>query len=174
MPDAGAATSTRRSASPCRARRSARPRTCRAASSCSVAGLPQLVEVLPPAAASALCGDPGVVIADARPARRFAEGHIADAIHLPCAATGAAASDALARLVGKHTVVVYGDSTAEARSVAESLQAHGARDHLRVVVLDGGFGAWSEAGLACSSGPCPECADKGAPSSHEHMEARAP
>src|SRR6185503_6737476 len=53
---------------------------------------------LDPAEASALCGRPGVVVADARSAEKFAEGHVAGAIHLPCDAEGRVASDALSHL----------------------------------------------------------------------------
>ena len=49
--------------------------------------------------------------------------------------------------------MVYGDSTEEALPVAEELRRRGDRPGLRVAVLAGGFPAWSQAGLACSSGP---------------------
>ncbi len=125
-----------------------------------------LVETLAPAAAVRVCGDRGVLVADSRAAGRFAEGHVANALHLPCAASGGAAQSALALLEDKHTLIVYGDTTDEARPVAEELQrrAQGARAaELRVVVLEGGFPAWSREGLACSSGPCPDCSEKKAP-----------
>lgn len=118
------------------------------------------VEVLPPAQAVRLCGDQGVLVADARPATRFAEGHVAGALHLPCAASSSEATSAMARMHDKHTVIVYGDSTAEARPVAEDLRRRAGRPGLRMVVLEGGFSAWSTAGLACSSGPCPHCAEQ--------------
>jgi 3-mercaptopyruvate sulfurtransferase SseA len=113
--------------------------------------------VLPPDRAVRLCGDRGVLVADARPPQRFAEGHVSDAVHLPCAAPSADATSVVASLRDKHTLIVYGDSTAEARPVAEDLRRRIGRPDLRVVVLDGGFPAWSQAGLACSSGPCPQC-----------------
>jgi 3-mercaptopyruvate sulfurtransferase SseA len=119
-------------------------------------GLPA-VEVLPPDRAVKLCGDRGVLVADTRPSQRFAEGHVAEAVHLPCAAPRAEASTVVARLASKHTLIVYGDTTEEARPVAEDLRRHIGRPDLRVVVLDGGFPAWNRAGLACSSGPCKEC-----------------
>lgn len=115
------------------------------------------VEVLPPDRAVQLCGDRGVLVADTRPPQRFAEGHISDAVHLPCAAPSADATTVIAHLHDRHTLIVYGDSTAEARPVAEDLRRRIGRADLRVIVLDGGFPAWSQAGLACSSGPCPEC-----------------
>ncbi len=123
------------------------------------AGQPK-VEVLPPVEAVRLCGDPGVVIADVRPPTQFAQGHVAQAIHLPCAAPSTEAESAVSRLAGKHTLIVYGDSTEEARPVAEDLRRRLPRADMRVVVLDGGFPAWNQAGLACSSGPCLECAEK--------------
>jgi len=107
-----------------------------------------------PADAIRLCGHPEIVIADTRPAGRFAEGHVAGAIHLPCDAAGSVASDALARLDGASTVIVYGESSEDATPVAVSLRR---RLHHRVAVLKGGFATWNQAGLACASGPCDEC-----------------
>ena len=117
------------------------------------------VEILPPDHAVQLCGDQSVLVADARPPRRFAEGHVSGAVHLPCAAPQAEASTVMSRLAQKHTLIVYGDTTAEARPVAEDLRRRIGRSDLKVVVIDGGFPAWSQAGLACSSGPCPECTE---------------
>jgi rhodanese-related sulfurtransferase len=103
-------------------------------------------------------------IADARSAAAYAEGHVAGAVHLPCDAGGQAAVEALAHFDRAHSIVVYGDSTDDARPVADSLQ----RRHpgVRVSVLAGGFPAWSSAGLACASGPCDEC--KAASMAGEH------
>jgi rhodanese-related sulfurtransferase len=115
------------------------------------------VEIEPRAAAE-LCGQPGVVIADARPAARYTEGHIAGAIHLPCDATGRVASDAFAHLDGTRTIIVYGQSTDEARPVAASLRRRYRAD---VRVLKGGFAGWDRAGLACASGPCDDCKEHG-------------
>jgi rhodanese-related sulfurtransferase len=108
-----------------------------------------------PAQAAELCGRPDVVLADARPAAKFADGHVAGAVHLPCDAAGQVAADALAHFERAGTIVVYGDSTDEARPVALSL----ARRHrdVRVAILSGGFPAWAASGLACESGPCVEC-----------------
>jgi rhodanese-related sulfurtransferase len=108
-----------------------------------------------PAEAAAWCGQPDVVIADARSAEAYAEGHVAGAVHLPCAANGSAASEALAKFSGARRIVVYGQSSAEARPVAESLQRRLPKAHVQV--LAGGFPAWAGAGLACASGPCDEC-----------------
>lgn len=114
---------------------------------------------LDPAEASSLCGRPDVVVADTRAAERFAEGHVAGAIHLPCDAEGQVASDALSHLEGAHTILVYGDDTASALPVAASLRRR--IHHGDVRVLRGGFAAWSHAGLACASGPCEECTRTG-------------
>jgi rhodanese-related sulfurtransferase len=116
------------------------------------AALPALVS---PAAASALCGQANVVIADTRSAAAFAEGHVAGAVHLPCDADGKSAVEALAHFSHAQTIVVYGASTDEARPVADSLQRR--HPDVKVALLDGGFAAWSAAGLACASGPCDEC-----------------
>jgi 3-mercaptopyruvate sulfurtransferase SseA len=130
--------------------------------SCS-AGHAPAIEVLPPARAAGLCGDPTVLIADARPPERFAAGHVAEAVHLPCASSSARVSSVMAGIAAMRTVIVYGDSTAEARPVAEDLRRRVGRPDLRVVVLEGGFPAWSQAGLACVSGPCGACtAEQGA------------
>ena len=111
--------------------------------------------VMSPAEASGLCGAANVVIADTRPANAFAEGHVAGAVHLPCDAGGQSAVDALARFSHAQTILVYGASTDDARPVADSLQRR--HPDVRVAILDGGFPAWSQAGLACASGPCEEC-----------------
>lgn len=115
------------------------------------------VEVLPPAEAVSLCGDAETLLADARPAEEFAEGHVTGAIHLPCAASGSAARAAVDLLAGRHTLIVYGDATEDAQPVAEELSRRAGRPDLRVIVIAGGFPAWSQAGLACSSGPCLDC-----------------
>jgi rhodanese-related sulfurtransferase len=133
------------------------PRVCSAGAEHAGVPAPPAVELLSLAQVASLCGDPRAMVADARSAERFAEGHVAGAIHLPCASSRVAASAALDRLVGKETLVVYGDSTEEAMPVAEELRRRGDRPGLRVAVLAGGFPAWSQAGLACSSGPCADC-----------------
>jgi rhodanese-related sulfurtransferase len=115
------------------------------------------VEVLAPAAADALCGDPQTLIADVRSETAFAEGHVTGALHLPCASSGSAATAAVDLLAGHHTLLVYGERTDDAKVVADELRARGGRPDLRVLVIDGGFAAWNRAGLACSSGPCPSC-----------------
>jgi rhodanese-related sulfurtransferase len=121
------------------------------------AGAEPAVAVLSLAQVASLCGDPRALVADARNAERFAEGHVAGAIHLPCASSRVAATAALDLLAGKETLVVYGDGTDDAVPVAEELRRRGDRPGLRVAVLAGGFPAWSQAGLACSSGPCADC-----------------
>jgi len=123
------------------------------------------VEVLSLAQVASLCGNPRALVADARSAERFAEGHISGAIHLPCASSRMAASAALEQLTDKDTLVVYGDGTSDAVPVADELRRrvenaglHAASQAgMRVAVLEGGFAAWSQAGLACSSGPCAGC-----------------
>jgi rhodanese-related sulfurtransferase len=115
------------------------------------------VELLSLAQVASLCGDPRALVADARNAEQFADGHVAGAIHLPCASSRVAATAALDQLAGKETLVVYGDGTDDALPVAEELRRRGDRPGLRVAVLAGGFRAWSQAGLACSSGPCADC-----------------
>ena len=113
-----------------------------------------------PAHVASLCGRSDVIVADARPAARYAEGHIAGAVHLPCDADGRSLSDALGRFSGASMIVVYGEGTEDARAVAASLlrrNPHGAR----VAILRGGFAAWSAGARACESGPCEECSTGG-------------
>ena len=126
------------------------------ATTCSEPAPVKPLAVLPPARAVRLCGENGVLIADVRGPERFAEGHVAGAVHLPCAAPGDVLARALEAAAGKHTLVVYGETTADARTVAESLRPK-LPGGLEVVVLEGGFAAWNAEGLACSSGPCPDC-----------------
>jgi rhodanese-related sulfurtransferase len=130
------------------------PNSC-GAEAASSAGAP--VGVLRPTDAVALCSDADTLLADVRPPAEFAEGHVTGAIHLPCTSSGTAASAAVDRLAGRHTLIVYGDGTEDARLVAEELRRRAGRADLRVLVIEGGFAAWNRAGLACSSGPCPEC-----------------
>jgi rhodanese-related sulfurtransferase len=130
------------------------------ATTCTAGPSPSQIKVLSPIQAVRVCGEPGAVIADVRPPDRFAQGHVAGAVHLPCAARGDAASGALARMAGAQTVVVYGDSTEQATQVAESLRRRLTRADVELVVIAGGFADWDRAGLACTSGPCPDCREQ--------------
>jgi rhodanese-related sulfurtransferase len=107
--------------------------------------------------ATVMCAEGTTLIADARDAKAFAAGHIAGAIHLPCSASEKVALAAESGLSGKRLMLVYGESTDDAFPVAEQMRQRLGRSDLRIGVLEGGFGAWSSAGLACSSGNCPEC-----------------
>jgi rhodanese-related sulfurtransferase len=124
------------------------------------AGLAHEAKVLDISAhdASALCGSVGVLFADTRSPDAFAEGHVADALHLPChgGAQGQRPDErALRKLAEAKTIIVYGASSDDAREVAETLERLGQKSDLRV--LAGGFPAWEREGLACASGPCREC-----------------
>lgn len=59
------------------------------------------------------------------------------------------------RLEPAQTIIVYGASTDEGRTVAEVLRLRGLKAKLRV--LRGGFSAWEREGLAGTSGPCGHC-----------------
>lgn len=126
------------------------PVTCSAAAD----AIAPIVE-MEPHEATHLCGRAGVIFADTRAAARFAEGHVADAVHLPCDASASGAERALKKLDRAHTIVVYGDSSDDGRAVAETLKRRGLAADLRVI--KGGFAAWEQEGLACASGPCREC-----------------
>jgi len=119
---------------------------------------PSPVEALAPHDAAGLCADASTLIADVRPASDFAQGHVSGAIHLPCTASGQAASAAVDLVRGRQTLIVYGTGTDDARRVADELRQRIPRRDLRVAVVSGGFEAWSQAGLACSSGACAQCA----------------
>jgi rhodanese-related sulfurtransferase len=105
--------------------------------------------------AASLCGRRGVLFADARTPARYAEGHIAEAIHLPCESGAQVASEALGRLGAASTVVVYGQATGEAADVAATLRRR--LPGVDVRVLEGGFEDWQTRGNACASGPCDDC-----------------
>lgn len=115
------------------------------------------VRVVQQAEAASLCADGSALIADARSAEAFAKGHVTGAIHLPCSASEQVAAAAESVLSGKRFLLVYGDRTDDAFPVAEQMRQRLARKDLIIGVLEGGFEAWSEAGLACSSGTCPAC-----------------
>jgi rhodanese-related sulfurtransferase len=122
------------------------------------AGVPEgRVSLLSPTEVSALCGQSGVVVVDVRSPDKYTLGHVAGAIHLPCTASNEAAGVADSLLEGKRTIVVYGETNEDALPVAESLVARRGNQHLEAKVLSGGFAAWFNQGLACSSGPCDAC-----------------
>ena len=125
------------------------------------------VQLASQAEATALCAEPDTLIADVRPAEAFARGHVSGAIHLPCSASEQVASAAEHGLSGKRQLLVYGEATDDAFPVAEQMRRRLGRGDLSIRVLEGGFKAWSEAGLACTSGECPAC---GAPDHPDHSE----
>jgi rhodanese-related sulfurtransferase len=110
---------------------------------------------LEPMEASSYCGRKGVIFADARGAEAFAAGHVAEAIHLPCDASGSSMSRAENDLDQAERVVVYADTTEGARPVADGLRRRHPKVDVRV--LRGGFPAWEAHGLQCAAGPCPDC-----------------
>jgi rhodanese-related sulfurtransferase len=120
-----------------------------APSACAAGAAPAEIGL---AEAAALCGAQDVVVADARDPAAFAEGHIAGAVHLPCKEANPAD---MASVLRSREIVVYGQSTDDARPVAAALQEK--NPAVRVSVLKGGFAAWNAAGLACASGACEEC-----------------
>ena len=111
------------------------------------------VGLVSPQALAVQCGSEDTVVADVRSVERFAMGHIAGAIHLPCGASDDAARVVDSLLHGKRDLVVYGDANTDARPVAEAL-ARRSEPRIRVRVLQGGFEAWANQGLACASGGC--------------------
>jgi rhodanese-related sulfurtransferase len=124
---------------------------------CSEASETPTSSVLSAQAVSALCGRDDVLFADARDETQYALGHVTGATHLACSSSRGDVGQLLAELRGKHTLVVYGNSTEEARLVADGLLRQTKRRDLAVIVLQGGFAAWRDSGLACSSGTCESC-----------------
>jgi hydroxyacylglutathione hydrolase len=123
---------------------------------CESAG--EIAEVTPIEAQS-LCTDPSILVIDVRSHEQFANGHIPQALHLPCS-QGKISGETFEQLGAASSLLVYGQSTEEARAVAESL----AQRALPVRILQGGYQSWEAAGLACTSGPCEGCVGR----AHDH------
>lgn len=119
-------------------------------------GQPAFIE---PDEATALCGQPDVTFADARPAAQYAEGHIADALHVPCEGSVSVAPAVGRRLESSRLVVVYGQTSDEGAVTAEALRRRHPGASVRA--LRGGFPAWEARGFACAAGPCDECMASG-------------
>jgi rhodanese-related sulfurtransferase len=124
---------------------------------CSEASETRAAGVLPAHSVSTLCGRDDVLFADARDEAQFELGHVTGATHLACTASRGDVGQLFDQLKGKHTLVVYGNSTDEAKLVADGLLRQTKRHDLSVIVLVGGFAAWRDSGLACSSGTCEKC-----------------
>jgi 3-mercaptopyruvate sulfurtransferase SseA len=114
------------------------------------------VRLVTQAEAAQLCAQSTTLIADARSAAAYAEGHVAGAIHLPCSASDQVAHAAELSLGESRMLLVYGDETEDAWPVAEQMRRR-LTGSLAVGVLEGGYRAWLSAGLACSSGSCETC-----------------
>ncbi len=132
---------------------------------CSEAAATPTASIMSAKAVSTLCGRDDVLFADARDESQFEQGHVTGAVHLACTSSRGDVGQLLGLLGGKHTLVVYGTSTEQARQVADGLLRQTKRRDLGVIVLDGGFAAWRDTGLACSSGACENCTDS---ISHAH------
>ena len=124
---------------------------------CSEASESATSSVMSAKAVSALCGRDDVLFADARDEAQFELGHVTGAMHLACTSSRGDVGQLLNQVKDKHTLVVYGNSTDEARRVADGLLRQTKRRDLAVIVLEGGFAAWRDTGLACSSGACENC-----------------
>jgi rhodanese-related sulfurtransferase len=138
------------------------PTMCSASQDASAA-----IAELVPAEAAKLCGAANTLVADVRSAEEFAKGHIAGAVHIPCSGTTADVERVRARLLGKERLVVYGGSDEQSRQVAADLSRRMQRTELHVAVILGGWSAWFDAGLACSSGPCDECGGEVSDARHQ-------
>lgn len=110
------------------------------------------VAELTPVDAQQICADPDTLVIDVRTHEQFAHGHLPMALHLPCQKERLE-DRTFEQLSTASSILVYGQTTEEARTVAHSL----AQRNLPVRVLAGGYPSWEAAGLACSSGPCEGC-----------------
>jgi rhodanese-related sulfurtransferase len=124
---------------------------------CSALAVAPEIRSLQPAQAARLCGDAKTLVADVRDSAAFASGHVAGAVHIQCSGSRADVEHVRASLVGKDTLVVYGDNEEQAQKVASDLAQRMNRPDLSVAILAGGWKAWFDAGLACASGPCDDC-----------------
>lgn len=124
---------------------------------CSGSTSPQEIRVLQPQQAAKLCGDSRTLVADVRDGAAFTEGHVAQAVHIPCSGSRADIEAVRTRLVGKEALVVYGHTEEQATKVAHDLAAEIGRPELSIAVIAGGWKAWFDAELACTSGPCDDC-----------------
>lgn len=111
--------------------------------------------LLPPREAAALRGQSGVVFGDLRPPARYALGHIAGAVHLPCA--GSLGQAALAKLPRRARLVLY-DEDGKSPELPTAAATALLRGVAEVIIIDGGFAGWTAAGLPAESGPCEGCA----------------
>jgi rhodanese-related sulfurtransferase len=128
------------------------------------------VSVLSPTEASHLCGNPNALVADVRNAEAYTKGHIAGAVHIPCSGSVADVNRVRAGLIGKQHLVVYGETEQQAHQVVSDLMRRLEQPNLTVAVIAGGWDAWFNAGLACSSGPCDDCeADGGHEGEASHV-----
>lgn len=130
---------------------------------CSVPGAPGETPAprIDVQAAKGLCEACNAGFVDARSSTEYAEGHIANAVHLPPAGCPCEAR-AIDPLRAYRTVVVYdGDYSCKlADEVAARLRRAGLQD---VRVLEGAWPAWVAAGGPGSSGACTACAEHAAP-----------
>ncbi len=118
------------------------------------AARPDDLVVIAPDDAAALCEEIGALVLDARSEEAYAEGHVAGAIHLPCRDNPLDGNMA-GLLATANLILIYGNSTEDARPVAQSLMQRSYQD---VRILEGGYAAWEAAGQGCVSGPCEGCA----------------
>lgn len=118
------------------------------------AAQPDDLVVMAPDDAAALCEQLGAIVLDVRSEEDYAKGHVADAIHLPCR-DNPLAGDISGLLATANLILIYGESTEDARPVAQSLVQ---RRYQNVRILEGGYAAWEAAGQGCVSGPCEDCA----------------
>lgn len=124
------------------------------------------IELRSPKDAAVLCGSEDALVADVRDAQAYARGHIAGAVHIPCTGTVADVDRVRLAVAGKKRLVVYGETDEQGERVAHDLQRRLDRPELPIVVIAGGWTAWFNAGLACSSGPCDDCEERTSHDAH--------
>lgn len=126
---------------------------------CGGARTPREIAVLQVEQAARLCGDSRALVVDVRDAAAFAEGHIAAGVHLPCSGSPVDLARVRGQLANKTALIVYGETDEQGLQVARDLAGRIDRPDLTVAIIAGGWRAWLDAGLACASGPCDDCAE---------------
>ncbi len=120
---------------------------------CDLDKLP--VPEVSPREASGLCRSAKVLVVDVRPQSLYEQGHLPDAMHLPCNRS-ALEEAAQEQLSSADAVLIYGQDTESAVVVARALL----KQNYPVRVLQGGYPKWEGEGLACASGPCEACSER--------------
>lgn len=104
--------------------------------------------------ALSLRGTPGLIIGDLRPPKDYAQGHITNAIHLPC--SGALGEEAFNKIPSGGKLLLY-DADGQSPQLQQAATTALIRGLPKVYLLQGGFAGWTLAALPAESGTCERC-----------------